>query len=606
MVLVAACFASAASAKAQTYAIREIGLTDAAHTQTGGAQFNFVEGLNATGQVAGTAYRYSGSTQEGQDTWFYSLTTNTTQLIGLTDAMHTGAGGTSYNSLYSLPDPLTAAGQVVGFAWRYSGSTFLGEDTWVYTPTANTTHVIGPSDSAHIQTNGYSSIQPIAMNAGGQVAGTAERFNAGFDVGQDAWLYSPTTNATQIVGLTDSAHTETGGTSLNTPTAVNGAGQVVGYANRYSGSTNVGQDAWFYSPAANTTQVIGLTDPAHTQTGGVSDNNPIALNDVGQVAGTATRYSGSTNEGQDAWLYSSVTNTTQVVGVTDSAHTQTGGVSNNSPIALNGAGQVAGTAARYSGSTNEGQDSWLYSPTTNTAHVIGLNDSAHTQTGGYSYSNPITLNNSGQVAGYTYRYSGNTQEGQDAWSYSPTTNTTQLIGLTDAVHTKSGGYSYNYPTLTNAAGDVVGYAERYSGATGEGNDFWFYDPATQTTFDLVSSPSASGFAISQVEYLGDDGTVLGYYDLNGNTSTQDAFLWTETGGFDDLGTLVQGGLTSAGWARLTAAVERNDTFDIAGTGMALGASGQQAFLLTPVPEPTSMALMALATACTFGHRRQRA
>ena len=56
----------------------------------------------------------------------------------------------------------------------------------------------------------------------------------------------------------------------------------------------------------------------------------------------------------------------------------------NRPLTMNAIGQITGFAERFSGNAGEGQDAWLYSPTTNTTHVIGLTDSAHTQTGGNS------------------------------------------------------------------------------------------------------------------------------------------------------------------------------------------------------------------------------
>ena len=176
--------------------------------------------------------------------------------------------------------------------------------------------------------------------------------------------------------------------------------------------------------------------------------------------------------------------------------------------------------------------------------IEALTDSTHTQTGGYSTNNPTALNAVGQVAGDAERYSGSTDKGVDAWLYSPTTNTTQLIGLVDSTHIQTGGHSENFPIALNAVGQVAGSAERYDGDIDEGQDVWLYDSASQTTFDLVSSPSAFGFGYSQVEYLGDDGVVMGWYDVDGG-STQDVFLWTESRGFHDLGTLVQGGLTAA-------------------------------------------------------------
>jgi hypothetical protein len=316
-------------------------------------------------------------------------------------------------------------------------------------------------------------------------------------------------------------------------------------------------------------------------------NQIVATNDAGQVIGTGNRYSGSTAEGQDAWLYSAITNTTQVIGVTDSAHTQTGGNSNNVPSYLNAAGYVAGYAQRFSGDVDQGYDAWIYSSSTHSSQIIGLTDAAHTQTGGYSSNQAYSLNATGQVAGNAYRFSGSTNQGFDAWIYSPTTNTTRLIGPPiDAVHTSTDGYTNRGMQLMNAAGQVVGAEVRFNGNTNAGQDLWFYDSSTNTTYDdLISSPSASGYDLAVVEYLGDDGTVLGYYWVNGVFGAADAFLWTESTGFRDLGSLVKGGLTAAGWANLTEASLADGSRHIYGDGAVLGGSGSQTFELTSMTVP---------------------
>jgi hypothetical protein len=157
-----------------------------------------------------------------------------------------------------------------------------------------------------------------------------------------------------------------------------------------------------------------------------------------------------------------------------------------------------------------------------------------------------------------------------------------LIGLTDKIHTQVGGTSVNNTAFINAAGLIVGTAKRYNGnsdpsmSSDNGIDSWLFDPVSQV---LVSSLSATGFASSSVNYLGDNGVVLGTYNVNGG-STQDAFLWTEAAGFHDLGDLVQGGLTAAGWTNLADAFGANGGSYIIGDGTLSNGSGMT-FELTP-------------------------
>jgi hypothetical protein len=600
-----ACLGAGSKAKAQTFQIQRIGLYDAIHTGTGGESTNYLGLPNAAGQATGVAYRYSGDSYNGDDTWFYSPATHTTQLIGLTDAAHTGTDGLSYNDPYDM----NASGQVLGAATQFSGGTFTGQDAWLYSPTTNTTQVIGLTDAVHTQTDGSSTNVPALMNASGQVVGQGSRLHFdNFSAGEDTWIYSPITHTTQIIGLTSAAYTGPDGgpdgDTFSTPIAINAAGQVAGVAEPLVLGHLGGDDAWLYSPTTNTTQKIGFYDALHTVgVNGAHADEIVALNASGQVAGTANHFQNGVAgmlpyNGQDAWIYFPATHLTQQIGLVDAAHTQTGDYSYHKPIAINDAGQIAGYSSRFNGNTDIGQDAWLYASATNTTKVIGLTDAAHTQTGGYLFNQPNAMNAVGQVAGFAKRYAGSVDEGQDAWLYSPANNTTRLIGLTDAAHTRADGTSTNNTTFMSASGLVTGSAERYNAnpdptMSDEGNDSWLFDPASQITYDLVSSPSPGGFASSTVNYLGNDGTVLGSYDVDGG-SIADAFLWTEAGGFHDLGDLIQGGLTAAGWANLADAYGADGSKFIVGDGTDLSGLSDQVYELAPVPEPFLLAIVPIS------------
>jgi hypothetical protein len=150
---------------------------------------------------------------------------------------------------------------------------------------------------------------------------------------------------------------------------------VAGYANRYNGSTYTGQSAWLYS--GSTTQEIGFTGAGHTRSDGYQYNAVKALNAAGQVAGYASRFNGTSAIGTSAWLYNG--STTQEIGLTGAGYTNssTGSYANNANY-LNAAGQVAGVAARHNGSTDTGTSAWLYNGST--THDIGLTDAIHAAT----------------------------------------------------------------------------------------------------------------------------------------------------------------------------------------------------------------------------------
>lgn len=513
------------------------------------------------------------------------------QPIGLFDPAHAPAAGGTFNAAESL----NSAGQVAGYSYRYKGNTNEGYDTWVYSPTSNSAQVIGLPDPEHVQSSGYADNQPQVIDAQGDVAGWAARFTGTTNEGQDAWFYSQATGTTQLIGLTDAVHTGAGGYIDNGATAINDSGIVVGSAVR---ADDLGEDAWVFDPSTGITQNISLADAAHTETGGLVSNAPVAINSSGEIIGTADRYNGSASLGFDAWLYSSATHSTQIIGLTDSAHTQTGGWLMNSPMFINDAGQIAGTSARYNGASNIGQDTWLYSPSTGTTQIIGLTDAAHTQAFTNAITNsPTALSPWGLVAGYAYRYTSEIYEGRDAWLYNPSTNTTRLIGLTDSAHQQTSGFSYNIPTYITPGGLVIGSAERFSGNTAEGQDAWFYNSSSGQTVTIVGSVSPTGYAYSSISDLLDNGTAYGtYYDYtSGNNYLQDAFRWTPSGGFVDLGTLVAGGLSNAGWQNLSFASGQDTAGQILGVGTT-GNGAHAVFIMTPtaVPEPAMLSLLPLA------------
>jgi hypothetical protein len=89
-----------------------------------------------------------------------------------------------------------------------------------------------------------------------------------------------------------------------------------------------------------------------------------------------------------------------------------------------------------------------------------------------------------------------------------------------------------------------------------------------------------------------------------------AFVWTETDGFSDLGSLVRGGLTAAQWQSLAegfaAAGSRGGGYPmyIAGYGQGVGDAGVgTVFLLTP--EPTSLASILLLAGALLRRSRRK-
>jgi hypothetical protein len=577
----------AAALAVPTYRIVPLGLTDLEHTRDDGGQSSSGYQLNETGQAIGEARRFNGgSTDLGSSAWLYDGTT--TRKVSPTGGVFTGEDGDEL----SLVLVLNNAGHVSGLAAQFeSGSgAFAGFTGWLYDGAS--TFDVGFTDDEHTRDDGLRYSVGYRPNEAGQLSGFSSRYNHGNAwLGSSAWHCDGAT--TRNIGLTDAEHTRNDDYKDSSAYGwLNEAGQEIGYSSRFNGgSVDLGQSAWFYDGA--TTRIMGFVGSEYTRDDGYRSSHASRLNEAGQVIGDSTRFNGgSADLGRSAWLYDGTT--TLNIGLTDSVHTRNDGFQDSLASRLNQAGEVAGVSHRYNGgSLDLGRSAWLYDGT-NTVE-IGLTDGEHSRNDGYRGSYVFGLNNAGQVIGESRNLDGSNYLGRSAWLYDGTT--TRQIGLTDAVHTSSDGYQDNTVDYLNDAGQVVGSSERYlADDTEGGQDAWFYDSALDQTFVLQLSARSDGYAYSNINYLGEDGAVLGNYtlfDALDNEVGRRAFYFTVADGLHDLGSLVEGGLPANGWDWLGFAFRANGQGQILGDGELNSPEGSySAFLLTPiVPEPSSLAIV---------------
>ncbi len=587
----------------------QTGFTSAAHTGSAGFQYGENNFQNDAGHVAGFSYRLTSSVSpdNGRNTWAYNPVTSTTVQTGLTTAAHTGTAGYQY----SENNFQNAAGQVAGFSYRSpSTSTNNGRNTWVYNPLTGSTVQTGFTGAGYTGVSGFAGLQlseNISQNAAGQVVGYSVPFtSAGAFNGQHSWIYNPATSNTMRIGLTSAAYTGSAGYQYSMSNFQNATGQVAGYSQRISGmNTDGDEDTWVYNPATNTTVRTGLTGAGYQR----SENN--FQNAAGQVAGYSLRsVSVGVQPAQNTWAYNPVTTTTVQTGLTGAAYTGSTGYQYSENSFQNEAGQVAGVSRRITGvNTVSAVNTWVYNPVTNTTVQTGLTGSAYTGSAGYQTSSNDFQNAAGQVVGYSQLITDvTTTRGSNTWVYNPVTNSTVQTGLTGAAYTGSFGNQRSVNVLQNAAGQVAGYSQRYSGASTDiGRSAWYFDPVTNLSSAIVGSIRIrDNYAFSQPILLTDDGFLLGYYSyFDGGVSNpvDRAFIFRPDLGLTDLGNLVAGGLTASGWTTLQRPQFSDALRTIVGYGNVDGQLTNRSVFVMTIPSPGAAVLLGASGLVASRRRR---
>lgn len=596
-----------------TNSLIQTGLTGAGYVDSQGFQYRNNRSQSDSGFVTGTSNRFNQGTPRGASIWLYSPFTETTTQIGLTDAVHTSAnngvqGGSS--------DFLDNSGRVAGYSFRYYGPNGgdAGRNTWFYSVATATTVQTGLTSSAHTGSNGYQySINLLQSQLTGQVAGHSQRIigSTTFN-GQDAWVYQPSTNRTIQVGLVGSLYNRGAGYQNTSIQFQNDAGQVTGSSQRFSATgSDLGTDSWIYRPTAGQTMQIGLVGSLYTGSTGFQSSSITLQSATGYVSGFSSRVTGvSASNGQNTWIYNPSTNSTTKIGLMDAAFTGATGYQYAACNFLNDAGQVAGYSLRITGmTTDNGRNTWAYNSELNTNVKTGLLGSEFTGSAGYQYSGNSHQNATGHVAGYSTRVRNlNTANGQCTWAYNPVTATTVQTGLTDSAYIGTAGYQISVNALQNDSGQVAGYSYRIvNGVSAYGQSAWYFDPLTNLTSAIVGSVrTEDDYAFSQPTILTNDGFLLGNYtffaDGIGN-GEQHAFIFRPDLGLTDLGNLVNGGLTDNGWRTLQNPIYINALNTIVGYGYVNGqTNGQSVFIMT-IPSPAAATLLTLGGLIASRRRR---
>jgi hypothetical protein len=584
-----------------------LGFFDAAHTRSDGVQSTSTNWRRESGYLAGHSVRYDPSTLDrfGDSTWFYDASTGTTTRIGLFDASHVRDDG------YQLSEVgyLSESGYATGYSNRYDGADYRGESGWVFDRSTGLTTRLGYFDADHTRSDGAQFSGAGGSTESGYVGGSSSRYGGGMELGRTAWLFHVPTATTTRLGFFDAGHVRSDGYQSSSVNAFVESGNAVGTSDRFSGSTYLGRSAWFYDAAAADTTRIGLFDAAHTRGDGLQDSTIQSLTESHLVSGHSSRFAGATALGQSAWLYDHADATTTRIGLFDAEHTRSDGFQSTLSGIVRESGYVTGRSDRYAGTGLLSRTPWIFDASTNLTTRLGLTGAEYTAANGLQRHEAGTPTDSGFVAGRSDRYSGLTGLGTAAWLYDASDGTTTRIGLFDAAHTRGDGFQQSFAGQLVEAGYASGVSLRYTGMTALGQTAWIFDPTTDDTHSILLSTRSDGFAASTVSFLGEDGLALGSYSLYAADDSylgERAFAWTLGDGALDLGALVAGDLTAAGWSHLATAFRANGLGQILGSGrLSPTDSWGMAYLLTPVPEPGTALLLAAFVLVAWRSRARR-
>jgi len=307
-----------------------------------------------------------------------------------------------------------------------------------------------------------------ALNNNGQVVGDADVPNASsFGSGSHAFLYSD--GSLQDLGTLP-------GDNYSGASGINNNGQIVGTSSNSSGSNH----AFLFSDGS--LQSLG------TLAGGTY-SIASGINDQGQVIGSAnTGPSGSSIYGDKHAFISSSGSLRDLGTLAGDKYSDAYGINNQ--------GQVVGTSSTSSGSNH----AFLYSDG-------ALQDLGALPT--YKYSAAYGINNRSQIVGDSFNISNGFPSTEHAFLYSE--------GLFQDLGTLGGNSSE--ARSINELGQVVGES---STSDGRAHAFLYRDDALIDLNSLI--PTDSGWVLEDAFGINQDGQIVGYGTINGETH---AFLATD-------------------------------------------------------------------------------
>lgn len=513
--------------------------------------------------------------------------------LGFTDGAYRASDGFEL----SVAQFLSEQGLVAGYSVFYDGQNRAGFDTWLDDGSGPVR--IGFTGADYLNpTTGFRNGGLRAMNQQGFAVGLSTRFSGTSGTGPVAWI-DQGSGPTRL-GFTGGVYQRSDGYETSDPRDINEQNQVIGNSRRYAGTSQIGIAGWLDDGSGPIP--IGLRGPGYIGSNDYQYSSPTDLNDHGLAVGWSHNFNpGSSLRGQAAWMDDGTGPTR--LGYYGPGYITVNGREDSMAWIVNNLGQASGYSRRYR-STGDDQLAWIDSG--NGPTRIGLTGAGYQHAvSGKEVSLPRFINDQGQVIGTSSRFEGTNQNGTAVWMDDGTGAI--RLGLTGiGFQNTATNWEGSQAKGLNEEGQVAGISFRYDGSTRRGQSGWFYDPLTDTTTELVFSTRNDGHAMTYVSALLEDGSVLGAYEVFAGALSQGhaIFSWDADNGMIDLGALATSP-EDVDWAQFTSMRAASESGYVTGQGQINGqvltegpqfveTEGISAYLLKPIPEPSSLIMLAFA------------
>jgi hypothetical protein len=337
------------------------------------------------GVAVGYAWKYTGSTTNsaGQRAFRWDSSGSAATELGI-------LGTDSQGRTDSFAMAMNSAGVTVGYMWKYSGSTPLGQSAVRWDPSGSAATELA-NLGADSQGHGYSTA--TAINRDGVVVGYSIKFNGDAALGNRAVRWTASGMATELGNLGSNQ-----GYADNRAYAVNAAGITVGFAEKYSpGFVFLGNRPvrWNANNLPNELGILG------TDSSGFTDGRAFAINTAGTAVGYTNKYTGGTNVGNRAVRWDMPGNIATELG---NLGVNSLGFTSTYAYAINDAGTAVGYATKYRlGGAHLGERAVRWDASGSAATELG---NLGTDSSGFTSSTAYAINRAGAAVGYASKYTG--------------------------------------------------------------------------------------------------------------------------------------------------------------------------------------------------------